>query len=441
MAETVPLNLPSPSRKSELLIPKIDNEKSVHHWNQRMRIKWMFTYFFGCLLIYAVRSSISICATAIGKDLGWDKHIAGMALSAFFCGYITTNVLGGYLADRYGGEIVMFYTGLGWGTLTLAFPMLAHSNTVLGSGTAAVLAARFLTGVCQGVFFPSLTAILTKHVPVAERGFVYSFSSSGSSVGTIVTGLGGSLIIDAAGWPMVFIIIGLLSLLWLIWLRYLHTINSNNDIVEIENSTPLVEPIPWRTLALTPSVWALVVSFFCSSYCFYNLLAWTPVYFHDLFPESKGWVFNVVPWLLSFLLANTAGYTSNILISSGMSMTLMRKLYACVLFIGTIIFSLMLTSVETFRQALFVMSFNVGANALSTCSLALNPQDIAPKHAGALLGFINSCGAFAGFVGVYLTGHMLETTGNWSSVFYTISVVSFIGLVSFTCLGSAKRVV
>lgn len=434
---------PSGKNKNAIYLPLVKEDLTIYHWNKHTRMKWTMTYFLGIFLVYSVRSSMSICATAISKDLGWTKKISGMALSAFFCGYITTNVLGGYLADRHGGEVVIFYTSIIWASLTLILPMLVQSESMLYSGTAAILVVRFFTGVAQGVFFPSITAILAKHVAVSERGFVYGFAYSGSSVGVIVTGFVGSIIIDHVGWPGVFITVGVFALLWVVWMKYLSTLTSSTkqripDKVVVK---PAKGPVPWLKLASCSPVWALFVAYFCCSYCFYNLLSWTPVYFHDAFPESKGWVFNVIPWLANFILTNISGYVANILISGGMSITFVRKLYASILFIGIIVFSLMLTVVETFKQALFVMSLNIGVNAFATCSVGLNSQDLAPKHAGALHGIMNCCGAFAGFVGVYITGYILEVTNMWSSVYILTSIVSCIGLIVYSCFGSGERIV
>ena len=155
------------------------------------------------------------------------------------------------------------------------------------------------------------------------------------------------------------------------------------------------------------------------------LLSWTPAYFHDAFPQSKGWVFNVLPWLASFVVQNISGFFANNLMSSGSSVTYVRKLYAAMLFLGTGVFSLMLNTVESFQQALFVMSLTVGVNAFSTSSISLNPQDLSPKHAGALFGLGNSVSALGGSIGVYLTGYILEHSGDWSSVFFINSFLSF----------------
>ena len=432
-----------PSGKEKSISIPLNNEDitTAFHWNKRTRMKWTVMFFFGILLVYCVRTSISVCAVAMGKELGWNKQIAGMALSAFFCGYVTTNVLGGYLADRHGGEVVIFYSAIIWALLTTILPLLAHSGSLLYTGTSAVLATRFLTGAAQGAFFPSLTSMLAKHVATSERGFVFSFAYSGSALGTILTGFVGSLLIEHVGWPSVFTLVGISSLIWVACMRCLYNSVSKRHKHTEKYSVKPKEPVPWLKLASSTPVWALFVGYFCSSVCFYNLLSWTPIYFHDAFPESKGWIFNVIPWMLNFILTNLSGYVANILLSSGTTITFVRKTYASVLFLGVSVFSILLNSVETFQQALFIMTMTIGLQAFSSCSLGLNSQDLAPKHAGALHGVMNTCGAFAGFIGVYITGYILETTGSWSSIFLLISGMSFIGFLSFVIFGSGKRVV
>lgn len=415
------------------------SDVSYYHWNKRTRIKWMLTFFVGIILVYSVRVSMSICTAAMSKEFQWTKSVSGMALSAFFCGYITTNVIGGYLADRHGGDLVISYTAVFWSVLTIMLPVLTTTNQ-FGDSTSTVLLTRFLTGVGQGVFFPSFTSIITKHVAVAERGFMYSFAFSGSSAGTIITGFAGSLLLEHFGWESVFSLVGILSLLWVLWLKCLMSVSKIRPKLSAKEKKPK-EPVPWAKFAMQGPFWGLFIAYFCSSYCFYNILSWTPVYFHDLFPESKGWVFNVIPWLTNFIMTNISGYILNLLIALGWSVTMVRKLYASAMFLGITLFSLLLTVVETFQQALFVMSLNVGVHALSTGSLMMNSQDLAPQHAGALHGFMNSCGAFAGFVGVYITGYILEVTGNWSSVNFVTCAFSFVGFVAYAILGSGQRMV
>lgn len=427
-----------PAGKDKEALVSTDDD-SRFYWNKKTRFKWTITYFFGSFFVYSVRTCMSICAASMAKELGWNKQVSGMALSAFFSGYVSTNVIGGYLADRYGGERTIIYSSMMWSSVTLLIPYLANSNTLLNPGTIVIIGGRVLTGMSQGFFFPSLVAIILKHVPVNERGFVYGFASSGSTLGTIATGFFGSFMIDYFGWQSVFKSLGVVSFLWVLWMTRLYNV-TNPRSQKREIITKAKEPIPWLKIFSKKPFWALVVAYFCSSLVFYNLLSWTPVYFHEAFPESKGWIFNVVPWVVNFILANILGYLANVLLSSGVSVTTLRKSYAAALFLGVAVFSLMLTAVETFKQALFVMSLTIGVNAFQSCALSLNSQDLCPKHAGAVHGMVNCTGAFAGFIGVYLTGYILESAGHWSSVFMLTSAISVFGFFGFQMYGTGERI-
>jgi MFS transporter, ACS family, solute carrier family 17 (sodium-dependent inorganic phosphate cotransporter), other len=43
----------------------------------------------------------------MAKEFGWSSTTQGLILSSFFVGYLTTQVLGGVLADRLGGKGVL----------------------------------------------------------------------------------------------------------------------------------------------------------------------------------------------------------------------------------------------------------------------------------------------------------------------------------------------
>lgn len=424
---------------------KKKEEDTNEHWDGEIKWKWNIIYFVGSMLVYSARTSMSVCVAAVSIEMGWSKQISGMALSAFFCGYVLTNVVGGHFADHYGGEKMIIYSATVWGTVTLMLPYFARSKNFLYSGTVAVLTARFLTGCGQGFYFPSFSSISTKHIQISDRGMFTGFSYSGCALGTIAMGFFGSILIEHVGWQYVFMVVGILTLLWVYVMRHFYykttavTVSSKRLKQNID-SVIEKKSVPWKRLTKEPAIWALMFCYFCNGYAFYNLLSWAPVYFHDAFPESKGWVFNVVPWLASFILQNLTGYYSNNLISSGLSVIFVRKLYSAVLFLGTTVFSLLLISVETFQQALVVMALTVGVGTFNTCSITMNPQDLLPEHAGALFGLGNMLSALGGTIGVYLTGYILEKAGHWSSIFFINAVVSLFAFIAFQLFGSAEPI-
>ncbi|XP_069402844.1 voltage-gated purine nucleotide uniporter SLC17A9 isoform X3 [Ovis canadensis] len=180
-------------------------------WSRPECQVWTGTLLLGTCLLYCARVSMPVCAASMSQDFGWNKKEAGVVLSSFFWGYCLTQVVGGHLGDRIGGEKVILLSASAWGFITVATPLLAH----LGSAHLAFMTfSRILTGLLQGVYFPALTSLLSQKVRESERAFTYSTVGAGSQFGTLVTGAVGSLLLDWYGWPSVFYFSGGLTLLW-----------------------------------------------------------------------------------------------------------------------------------------------------------------------------------------------------------------------------------
>lgn len=72
-------------------------------------------------------------------------------MSAFFWGYMPAQVVGGYLSDKYGGEVILGLAAVVWSLLTLAVPFLPVSPILFVSPTMIIIAARMCTGLSQGL--------------------------------------------------------------------------------------------------------------------------------------------------------------------------------------------------------------------------------------------------------------------------------------------------
>ena len=409
--------------------------KSDVHWSKKEKLVWMITFFIGNILLYSARSAMSICVPAMSRELGWSKTTSGMALSAFFAGYLCTNMIGGHFADQIGGEIIICYAGIGWATMTAVLPYVARLDVLVPYATLLVVASRFATGLSQGVFYPSMSAITAKRIVEAEKGFFAGFTTSGASIGSAATGFFGSILLEKHDWAYVFIIIGSMAILWILFLRYLISFQKESPVTE---GTKPKERLPFFKLIYCSPFWGLFIAFFTSNYCFYNMLSWTPVYFHDTYPDGQAWLFNSIPWLVAFLFSNISGYVGNLLNRRGVSVTHNRKLFASFQLLSYTFCSLSINYATTFHQALIIMSLNIASNGFRNCSLNLNSQDLVPSHAGALHGFMNGSGAVAGVIGVYITGYILKITGKWSAVFLLNSILTFIGWVTFMVFGSGE---
>ncbi|XP_064132406.1 voltage-gated purine nucleotide uniporter SLC17A9 [Loxodonta africana] len=410
-------------------------------WSRPECQAWTRTLLLGTCLLYCARVSMPVCAVSMSQDFGWSKKEAGVVLSSFFWGYCLTQVVGGHLGDRIGGEKVILLSASAWGFITAATPLLAHFGS---AHLAFMTCSRILTGLLQGVYFPALTSLLSQKVRDSERAFTYSTVGTGSQVGTLVTGGVGSLLLDRYSWPSVFYFSGGLTLLWVYYV-YRYLLNEK-DLVMTLGALAKGPPMSrhtkarWRQLFQKPAVWAAILSQLSSACAFFILLSWLPTFFRETFPSSKGWVFNVVPWLVAIPASLFSGFLSDHLISHGYRTIMVRKFMQAMGLGLSSVFALCLGHTSSFCKSMVFASAAIGLQTFNHSGISVNIQDLAPSCAGFLFGVANTAGALAGVVGVYLGGYLIETTGSWTSLFNLVAVVSNLGLCTFLVFGKAQRV-
>lgn len=83
----------------------------------------------------------------------------------------------------------------------------------------------------------------------------------------------------------------------------------------------------------------------------------------------------------------------------------------------------------------------VAATGCQPSGVDANHFDLSAKYAGMLYSISNTIGTIPGIVGVYLSGWMLEKTGDdWSLVFMIASFVAFVGWFAFVFLARGTAV-
>jgi hypothetical protein len=119
------------------------------HWPPSPSWQWVLGLCTVAILIcYADRTNISVAIVAMARDYGWDEAYKGTILSAFFLGYATTQLIGGTLADRYGGQSVLAFGVVLWSFFTFITPEAA------AGGTATLIACRIAMGLGEVRFHP-----------------------------------------------------------------------------------------------------------------------------------------------------------------------------------------------------------------------------------------------------------------------------------------------
>ncbi|CDF36240.1 unnamed protein product [Chondrus crispus] len=333
-----------------------------------------------CFLSFVIcnidRISLSVAIIPMGKAFSWSESTKGLVQSAFFVGYMTTQIPGGMVADRRGGRAVLAGGVLAWSVATLLTPVAARL------ALPALLAARVVLGIGEGVAMPAMNAMVAAWVPAAERARALSLVYSGMYAGSILGLVAAPGVMRAAGWQALFYVFGLVGIAW----------------VALRGR---------RTGSCHVGASAAVAA---------------------------------VPWVSMFACANVGGRVADGLLQRGWSTTRTRKTMQSVGFCGAAVFLGLVCAARTAGQAMGCVSAGLGLAAFSQSGVYANHQDIGPRVAGTLLGISNTFASVAGVVGVYVSGVVLDRTGHdWRAVWGMAIAFDMVGLVVYNLFATSER--
>lgn len=143
-------------------------------------------------------------------DFQWNEQTQSLLLSSFFWGYIFTQVPAGQLAEKKGPKLILLISTLISGVIALITPIC----TILGDWKV-MCALRVISGLCQGVVYPSVHTLLSKWLPTSERGPLGTYCYAGAEFGTVIMlAISGYLASSFMGWPSIFYFSGAATILW-----------------------------------------------------------------------------------------------------------------------------------------------------------------------------------------------------------------------------------
>ena len=403
--------------------------------------------FAAAFVCYIDRVNISVAAIAMQSEFGWSETTKGLVLSSFFVGYMLAMGVAGWLADRFGGKLVLGLAVVWWSLLTVLTPWAAYASF------AMLIAARVALGLGEAATFPASYGMFSRWVPVDERARSISLLASGIPIGTLFALVTTGWIVENYGWPAVFYWFGAVGLVWAaVWFRVIHDdpaahpriSSAELDRIGVETGEPRERvAFPWRAFLKLPAFWALLVNHFCSNVLLYVALAWLPSYFRDVqgLSLTGAGLYSAAPWLSMFVVTNIAGWIADHLQSRGWSVLAVRKTMQTVGLLGGAVFLLLLREADSANVAVLLMCGALGIASFCISGFGTNHLDIAPKHAGVLMGITNTVGTVPGVVGVALTGWLVDTTGSYDSVFVMVASVNLVGTVVWLLFAKGEKLV
>jgi ACS family sodium-dependent inorganic phosphate cotransporter len=403
--------------------------------------------FAATFICYIDRVNISIAIIPMSAELGWSATTQGTVLSSFFIGYLLTQIVGGRLADRFGGKVVLAGGVLLWSLFTMLTPPAA------ALGFAALLVARIGMGMGEGVNFPAVYTLQARWIPTDERARAMALNNSGIPLGTVFALLVTPIIVAHLGWQWAFYLFGAVGFVWFVfWQRKMAATPAQHPRITAEelnhiqaHSTAAGEPGTAPSIMSFlkhPSVWAIIVAHFCNNWSLYVLLTWLPTFVNQGLGVSFAsvGVFTMFPHIAYFVFLNVAGNIADRLIRRGIEVGRVRKLMQTIGFGGVATALLIVGHVESALMAIAIMTLGNGIFAFTAGGFFVNHMDIAPRSAGTLMGITNTAATIPGIIGVYVSGLILDATGSWAFVFNVAAGVALFGLVFYLIFASGKKV-
>ncbi|XP_054263377.1 vesicular glutamate transporter 1-like [Macrosteles quadrilineatus] len=436
-------------------------------WKRR-RYLVTFLVFIGFVNVYSLRVNLSVAIVAMTsaynvtlangtviqrQDFASDSKSEGILLSSFFYGYILTQLLGGWLASRYGGARVFGIGILVTALLTLISPPLAKTNVII------LLVVRAMEGIFEGVTFPCIHEVWAHWAPIEERSTLASIGFSGSFLGSVVTMPAAGVIADTLGWEAVFYISGVLALVWCaFWFIIVNESPRTDPKISHEELTYIENSIgnhsnkdengkihhPWGKILTSMPVWAIVVAHTCENWGYYTLITQLPTFMRETlnFEIEKAGFISSLPYLAVASILQFSGRLSDFIQNSKiLSVTKIRKIFCCSAFLCQTVSMFLAGHMKTPTSITVCLVLGIGFGAFAWAAFGVNHLDVAPQHAGLSMGLSNTFATLPGILSPLLTGYLVtnRTEQEWKLVFYVASAIYLFGALFYAIFASGER--
>ena len=407
--------------------------------------------FLAVFICYIDRVNISVAIIPMQQQFGWSETQTGIIFSIFYIGYVLTMILGGILADKYGGKTVLGAGVLLWSIFTMLTPFFAYN------GFLALLFIRVLIGLGEGITFPSWHSLYARWIPFNERTRSIAITNSGISAGTIFGYVATALIIASYSWEWVFYSFGMLGLVWFIfWHKNFtsdpqdHKQISPEEFELIKSEAPAdskASKLPLRKLLTNLPFIAITVATFCNNWALFTFISYLPKYVNS--PISTGGlgieldsaifiIMILIPSIVSVLALISGGYLADSLIKKGFQLLIVRKTVNTIGFLGGATCLSMIPFQDSHISIIILLSFTNAFSGIAVGGYGVNHADLGPKYTGSIVGFAGGIGMIAAIISPFVAGLILELTGSWFLIFNISTFVLVFGGLFYLFFADTK---
>lgn len=408
--------------------------------------------FLAVFICFIDRVNISVAIIPMQAQFGWSESQVGIILGSFYFGYIISMTFGGFLADKYGGKIVLAYGLLLWSFFTIITPAFAYS------GFFFLILIRILMGLGEGVTFPAWHSIYARWIPFQERTRAIAITNSGISFGSVFGLVVTAIIIEGYSWEWVFYSFGALGIvLFFFWQRVVtsypedHKSISNEELEYIKAEAPTnsaAPSIPFLEVIKNGPFIAIVVATFCNNWALFTFLSYLPKFMSSS-TETGGLglelgsnlfiLLILVPSSVSVFALVLGGISADMLIKRGYKTIKVRKFFNSLGFFGAALFLFLLPFQDSILLVITLLCLTNICSGLGAGGFGVNHADLGPKYTGSLFGIAGSLGMIAAVLSPIIAGIILQATNSWTLIFHICSGMLVFGGIYYLLFASADK--
>lgn len=385
-------------------------------------------------ITYLDRVCISVAGPRMQGDLNIDPVHWGWVTGIFTLSYGLFEIPSGALGDRLGPRRVLTRIVVWWSAFT----------AMTGAATSyyPLLAIRFLFGAGEAGAFPTASVVVARWFPPTQRATLSGVNLMAGQIGGALAPLLVVPIQQRYGWRMSFFVFGALGIVWsAVWYLWFRDSPAEKDGLpppEHSASAPSHgHHFPWREAFRSPSVLAILGTALCYVYVYNFFQTW----FHTFLVKGRGFsegslVLSSVPYIVA-ICANLGGGAASDALVRRMGLTKGRRAIGVTALTCAGIFALAAMFTKQQIPTVVLLSLVYGAITFQQPGVFGACMDIGKKHAGAMVGMMNTSAQFGGLLGAVLYGYIVEHFNSYDAPFLPMAALLFLGALLWLKIDAA----
>ena len=386
------------------------------------------------MVTYLDRACIGVMAPRIADEFALDAAQMSWVFFAFIFAYALFEIPTARWADRNGARNVLTRIVSWWSVFTLL--------TAAAWNYAALLVTRFLFGVGEAGAFPCMARVMSRWIPLRERGTAKGIFFAGAYASAAATAFAVTALLPHFTWRQILVAFGCIGFVWVIawhwWFRDDPAEHPSANEAErrlIVADRPADVPHPrglafWLHLLRQRNVLLLCLLYMPNCATFYFCITWLPTYLekqHGFSNTALGAV-SALPLAASIATQFLGGFLSDV-IRPRFGLTAARRAPGFAGYALAAVFILLASfSTQPVHAAVFI------ALAAATCMLTTAPAwstcvDIGREHSATVAATMNTSGQVAAILSQPIVGYSVKWFGNWNVPFWLLAALFVMGAV------------